>query len=344
MKNRTSNIELLRILASLGVMILHWNYNGGISLLKSVNPGGYYIFLLLECINICAVNVFMLISGYYMCKTKTVSLWKPVEIITQVILIKIFTELMKVVFLHKRFSIGAFVPNNYYVIFYIAVLLISPLLNTAMENATNKKRLIISLLLLFSVYPTLVDITGIQDLSSVTRTGSMDGYTIVNFVLMYMIGAYIREMEETIKSIKTSLLLGTYVFCLLCLFLWTVYAFNTAEFSGGGTCLSYANPLVILEAVLVFLLIRRIDIGSNKYINGLAKASFTAYLFHGAVIRYFVSEKFCSQFWGVTVIYVIISVLGIYAASWIVYSLYNLIMKNIFSICKRHITLHEWYY
>lgn len=279
-KERTSNIELLRILASLGVMILHWNYNGGISLMKHANPKGYYIFLLLECINICAVNVFMLISGYYMCRAKTVNLWKPVEMITEVILIKIFIELIKVIFLHKKFSIGAFVPNNYYVIFYIAVLLISPLLNIVMENVTSKKRLIIILLFLFSIYPTVVDITGIQDLSSVTRTGSMDGYTIVNFILMYMIGAYIREMGETIKKCKTSILLGTLCICLLCLFLWTVYAFTSAEFSGGGTCLSYANPLVILEAVLVFLLIRRIDIGSNKYINGLAKASFTAYLFH----------------------------------------------------------------
>lgn len=346
-KTRASNIELLRIIAALGVMILHWNYNGGLALMRG--GGGYYIFLLLECIDICAVNLFMLISGYYLCKNKVVDLWKPIEIITETIAISVFFELIKVLSGHKKFSLGAFVPNNYYVIFYITVLLISPLLNTVTENTKSKKRLLIGLLLIFSVYPTFVDILqsyilNLQDLSSITRAGSMDGYTIVNFVLMYLVGACVREMEGAIKKFKTSILFALWWACLLLIYVWTIYVCDSSDLAGAGTCLSYASPLIIMEAILIFLLFQRIDIGYNKNINRLAKASFTAYLFHGAVIKYFVSEKICSLFYGVVVVYVLISVMVIYGISWIVYCLYDCIMKNVFSILKKKVTLNDLYY
>lgn len=55
---RDSNIELLRITSIIGVIILHFNYNGGMDcVIQNDNWGGYGILILLEAISICAVDL-----------------------------------------------------------------------------------------------------------------------------------------------------------------------------------------------------------------------------------------------------------------------------------------------
>ncbi len=64
--NRQSNFELLRFLAGIAVIILHFNYlPGGGGALECSTGIYYYVFLVLECICITAVNVFILITGYF---------------------------------------------------------------------------------------------------------------------------------------------------------------------------------------------------------------------------------------------------------------------------------------
>lgn len=66
-RDRESNIELLRILAMLGVIILHYNNPsvGGVSFVKhgSLN---YWFLNIVESIFVCAVNLFMIVSAYFM--------------------------------------------------------------------------------------------------------------------------------------------------------------------------------------------------------------------------------------------------------------------------------------
>ena len=76
-KERQSNIELLRILAIMGVIVLHYNnplIGRGITYAKegSVN---FYILYFLESLFACGVDLFMLISGYFMCESKKKSVW-----------------------------------------------------------------------------------------------------------------------------------------------------------------------------------------------------------------------------------------------------------------------------
>lgn len=60
----------------------------------------------------------------------------------------------------------------------------------------KEKRIIVLLGVLFLVYPMLVDLlkeisgNSFNGLSTIGAFGSQQGYTIVNFVVMYLIGAY----------------------------------------------------------------------------------------------------------------------------------------------------------
>lgn len=73
-KQRNSSIELLRILAMCGVIILHYNNKnvGGAFAQVPPNTTNQYILFLLESLSIISVNLFLIVSGYFLCRTKKV--------------------------------------------------------------------------------------------------------------------------------------------------------------------------------------------------------------------------------------------------------------------------------
>ena len=74
-KDRNSNIELLRIVATVGVIILHYNnIESGKAFLYTENIGiNYQLLLMLELLSICAVNIFIIISGFFLCESNKLS-------------------------------------------------------------------------------------------------------------------------------------------------------------------------------------------------------------------------------------------------------------------------------
>ena len=91
-KNRATNLELLRVVATLFVIILHYN-NGtlGGALVYTQGLGlNYHMVFAFEAISICAVNIFVLLSGYFSCDKKTVSISKPFVLISEVVIFALF--------------------------------------------------------------------------------------------------------------------------------------------------------------------------------------------------------------------------------------------------------------
>ena len=62
---------------------------------------------------------------------------------------------------------------------------------------------------LFSIYPTFVEVFEYLThrewigISTIGAYGSQDGYQIVNFILMYYVGMYIRKNEKICRNLKT---------------------------------------------------------------------------------------------------------------------------------------------
>ena len=80
--SRQSNIELIRIFVILMVLTLHYlNPNMG-GALKEINKGDtyYYVIKVIESFSIISVNLFIIISGYFMINSKKVSLSKIVNL------------------------------------------------------------------------------------------------------------------------------------------------------------------------------------------------------------------------------------------------------------------------
>lgn len=70
MKKRNEGIELLRIISMIMILILHYLGHGGILDNLSANNFYYYIAWTLEGICFVAVNIYVLITGYFLCTSK----------------------------------------------------------------------------------------------------------------------------------------------------------------------------------------------------------------------------------------------------------------------------------
>lgn len=140
-----------------------------------------------------------------MCKTKKRNLWRLIELFAQVIIFKEGIYLLRCIFGNTSFSfktaLMTLVPNNYFVILYSVIFIMSPYINLMIDNLSDGsfRKLVVLMFLIFSVYTTAVDVIGEfldfewVGLSPIGMYGSEYGYSIVNFVLMYMIGAYIKK-------------------------------------------------------------------------------------------------------------------------------------------------------
>ena len=346
-KQRSSNIELLRILTMLGVIILHYNnadIGGG---LKYVQNGSlnFHFLNILESVFICAVDLFVLITGYFMINTQKRSLIKPFKLLVQVIAFNLMIFFLLIIIGKKAFTLhgllGTLLPANYFVILYTALYFISPYINIAMK-ALNKKQLkymIITLFLIFSVYAVAVDLLGeikgdtILGLSSIGMYGSQNGYTIVNFAFMYTLGAYINICESDYIHISRIKLIS-YLAILVGVDSAWYLLFEYLHFCK-GTAHSYLNPVVILMAVAVFFLFKKIDLGQNKVINTLAKGSFTVFLLHKEFLSRIRIESFVNKPLPILAAHILIAVIGIYLICWIVYFIYESITAPIYKLIEK---------
>ena len=358
---RKSDVELLRIFAALGVIILHYNnpkIGGGFQYAKN---GGWTqnLMLLTESIFICAVNVYVLISGYFMRNSMKRDLLKPLELIWQLIFFEmsfcIIKSLAKGIRITFDVIVSYFTPSYWFVFVYIAMYLISPYVSLVWDKLSPKpkKILIILMVCLFSIYPLIIEVVNYYHLpdppylpgtSTIGLEGSQAGYTIVNFLFLYIIGCALRDKEKDIEKIPTYILI-----LLLIADIGAIFGWARIEHKITGlaifftTALNYENPLVILEAILFLLLFKRMNLGSSKIINTLALASFPSYLIHINLLEYCKIEKVLEKGIGWKILHMIGVPIILYLISFVLCSLYRIIFDPIFSMISKNWTKHRKY-
>lgn len=337
-KKRDSSIELLRIIAAMAVVILHYNNNGiggGFNLVLPGSINSAYMFFV-ENLFVCAVDLFVLVSAYFLSATNKRKFVKVIELLLQVVIFRLLFYFSGVI-LGSPFSfrelIVALLPSNYFVILYLVLYAISPYINVALRaiNKIQRKKLIITFFLVFSVFAFGVDVietvgrgkTG--GLSPIGMQGSQYGYTIVNFVLMYIIGAWIRYEDVSISMSKKIFgIVGCLVVMCLTTYIETLYGFDRITWS-------YNNPFVIMLAFFVFLLFKNVSF-SCRWINELARGAFTCYVFHGDFMLLFgipwIIEATSSNVF-VLILHQLIVALAFYMVSYVIFKVYYLFNKGV---------------
>jgi surface polysaccharide O-acyltransferase-like enzyme len=329
---RKTGVELLRIFAACAVVVLHY-YHAEMGGASAVMGGGRKVIMeLLICLCCSAVDVFVLISGFFLSEKTSRPLGKPFSLYLQVVIFSFINYGVMLALHESAFNpmhiVATFVPHNYFVVLYTALYLISPLLNRFLFSLSEKEygRLLLIAIILFSVYNSgvdlLSDITGRELTGSTTISiyGTQQGYNIVNFILLYTIGGYLNRFGFPTFVLKWTW--GIISVCIVCIYGWRVLVHQ------GLSATSYSNPFVIMLAVAILCLFNKIKWHSNM-VNELAGAAFTCYLFHLVLIRRIGVEVYAAGPTWRFVLHFILSVVLIYIVSYLVYKLYNLVFSTL---------------
>ena len=277
MKERDSNIELLRIVATFFILIVHCNGWflrdwGGVSWLF----GGYAVSaarITIQNITCIGVILFVLISGFYGIRPKLKSL---VNLFTLLLFFYVGCYLLcchcgQEVFSWKNLfkNVLAFSRENWFINCYLFLILFSPILNAFMERATARTaRIYLSAFLFCAFYWGCINPSNYFYFNG--------GYSVTAMVLIYMIGRYMNlHAKEHIIRQKYSHLVLAYIVSLLILI-----AFFCLEQITGKPLTCYCSPFSISSAVCFFWLFYRMPIPNNSIVNWLGKSCLACFILH----------------------------------------------------------------
>lgn len=288
-KKRKSNIELLRIISMMLVLLCHYvptrenGMHNGVNALNE-NLLGTIINLELRSLSIVCTHCFILISGYFGIKFKIKSLanllfqmlfWCIVCIIIAALLAGDLSPLP---------SIKTFITSTVYGWFpcgYIILFIVSPILNSFINSCSEKElgKYIIYFYLLSTIGGYIL---GFTDFNAGMSALSMCG--------LYLIGAYLRSSKLKIFTLKAR---GDLLMYIGLGVLMVVINLVLLYFKIYSSPYGYLNPIVIAMSIYLFLYFLKIDIGSNKIINFFSASAFSIYLFHCNIY----TGDYISQIW-----------------------------------------------
>ena len=279
---RNSSIELMRLLLMFMIVFHHgivhglgldsfaaWSTNTPI-----LSQSDLTLYALINVLFVMSVNVFMLISGYYGLKF---SIRKFVILIFSIAFYKIVFTTSCSVYSGEIISVIKslfFFSNGYWFInAYLCMMLFSPLLNYAFENGNRSYiRFLIVVLLFVSCYLGFIQ----KD-----RVFNYNGYTIIQFIMLYLIGRYIKTYWKMSYTKIVNYLV--FLFSLLLNMSIVYYIIHNGEAVNAWWMFSYNNPVLIIQSVSFLLIFANLNF-YNGIINKLSKSALGIYLLQNTVI------------------------------------------------------------
>ena len=274
---RNTSLDLLKIVSIIFVIILHYNNGEMGGLLSNTQPETFNFFIarFTEILTIIACNLFVLISGYFLCKSNKIKIRKIVDIVILLLFygivifaVSIFTgltvfnkETLKLMFLT--------IDDRWFINIYVLLYILHPYINKIISNINKKQHtmLIIICVCFFSVWSSILKPQGILNLNTFVSDG---GYGIINFIMLYFIGAYIRLYFDDKKMNKLVLFIIYITLSLLGTFIY--YKFPNA--------ISYNFIINVINSIIVFLIFKNIKISKGKTISKFAECSLAIYIIH----------------------------------------------------------------
>lgn len=254
---RQSNIELLRIIAMIFIVVGHVVLHGT----HNQFPGSDII----KSITITGVNLFVMISGYFSIRLSFKSF---LNIVGTVIFYNFLSIILCVLIFNQLFPIakiiGAFFPMSlsgsyWFVSCYLMLMVLSPAINIVLENASNLQYMgILAVVAYISCVSGWIFRNPINDF----------GYSTFNMSFIYLIGHGIRRFRLK-DRMKPYFWISLYIVCTVCIFLM--------HYISDSRVFNYNNPLIIVSAVSLFCYIQNLEFRSRS-INWIAACMFPVYL------------------------------------------------------------------
>ena len=281
LEKRSSNIELLRIIAMFMVVLGHYYVKGGFPDDSLMNANKLLLQFLGSWSKI-AVDIFVIISGYFLVTQKF--RWnKLVKFFCCTYFWSLATLSFALFVIHLDISkslilkaLNPLTPLNWFARAYLILYIIFPLLNRFI-NAVTKNRLAIAIGILTTIFYIIPTIKGI----------SLGGYlnSVFMFIDMYCIGAYLRlygdvHLEKIIRNVGGTSLLVYYASIIIFDYLGRYDLYYIAKENVMRFAFVGCNIFGLLIAIALFVKSKNMKIKYNRLINSVAATTFAVYLIH----------------------------------------------------------------
>ena len=272
-KKRNIGLDSLRIISMIMIVFLHYLGKGGLLDIKNTSNAYHVIYYVIEALCIIAVNCYVLISGYFLIKSKFK--WKKVlQLWLETLFYSIFVYVIIVVLGLKEVDIKGIIKSLFPIItkeywfinIYLVMYILSPFLNKLINCISQKEyqKLLIILIICFSIISILPDAYTLD---------SSHGYGIIWFVCLYLIAGYIR-----IYDIPKKLKLNRNFYFLLIYFIFGIIVtigMLSLDVIGNylekGTLMEkfiqYNNIFVLMESIALFMFFKQLNIKNTKIIK-----------------------------------------------------------------------------
>ena len=276
-KERSSNLELFRIIVMFLIVAHHYVVNSGLIQEMSkvpfeTNSLFLYIFGMWGK---TGINCFILITGYFMCQSN-ITLYKFTKLVLQVIFYKIIFTLIFALSGYHNYSIGEWITNlsplwnikdgfvSCFLVFYLFI----PFLNILIKNMDQRKHRLL-LILCLGVY---------------TIWGNINIFTNVTFnyitwfSILYLIASYIRlypiYKKDDYKFWGIATILSIIIAICIVPLLLKINFFPYKHVSDSNAIFA------VIIGICSFMFFKNIPIKYNKAINMIGASTFGILLIH----------------------------------------------------------------
>lgn len=285
-KMRDSNMELLRIITMLMIMIQHANFKV-IGIPSSMDiitmPISSFVRFFIQSLVFIGVNVFVTLSGWYGIRFRVERLLGfifQVLFFSVLVYVVLFLTGYAPVLPPKRWLFLLTMQNYWFAVAYLLLYILSPVLNAFVEVASSKTMRNV-LLLLFacelllgwmpSVYPSYISSS-----------------SPLHFCALYLLARYMKVYQPRWTQLKR------YRDIMIFLLLSLLISLAALISEMGGAKISYylyqySSPLCIVSALFFILAFSKISVQS-KLVNIVATSCFAVYLVHD-------NPYFCDAFY-----------------------------------------------
>lgn len=281
-KKRSSNFELLRIIAMYLIVCHHYVLHGTFNIFKD-NSSNSTILSVFAIGGKVGIDIFVMIGAYFLSE-KEFKLSRLKNLVFETFFYSYFFFLL---FGNKGVSsstgiIGVLLPipfDYWFVTTYFMILLLFPFINVLIKTLSRRRLGILISILLISI--SVVSLIPIKQVSAVLP--ELGATQLGSFIMLYLIGGYIRKYCTDYKYKNYGIFLtviGIIISCSLVLFVCAV----ASKYPNLGAyklfLVDYYKLPIVVTATGIVLWVRFIKLGNNSVINTLSSTTFGIYLIH----------------------------------------------------------------
>lgn len=252
-KDRDLNIELLRIVSMMMIIILHYIQHSEI-LYVTKNQTNYVIIQFIQIMCRVSVNCFWFISGYYLVKAKfkterALNLWGKVLFYSITLLIINFLITGKWQKVQKAI-LPVYSKEYWFITAYISIYMLLPVINKLLNSLTQKQ--FRYLLIVYYVFAIIF---------------VPSNFLLISF-LLFSIGAYIRLYKN--DYVGENNILKYLIVIIVTFIIYILLSSTNINYNKVLKIIDFESILIICASVYIFLAFKNLKI-TNRILSSLIK-------------------------------------------------------------------------